>query len=154
MVMITSVSIDNGTGYNRKAAEVKLASDQTSYERITVPLTEEETAEVIKLVSEIIATRLRLPAIKEKLEEAKAISPMAPPPAEIKTPTGTAHFTPDGYKPDSPKPDTEPDFKSCAIHGSYVGDYCMTCAENAEQFNERARGMKPSDRLDDLDPPF
>lgn len=88
MVMIAAISIDAGTGFNKKTAEVKLASDKIAYERITVDLTEEETAEIIKLVSQIIATRLRLPAIKEKLEAAKAVSPMAPPPAEIKNSDG------------------------------------------------------------------
>lgn len=81
MVMITSVSIDSGTGFNAKTSEIKLASDKTSYERITVELTEEETAEVIQLVSEIIATRLRMPMIKEKLEAAKSVFP--PPPTEM-----------------------------------------------------------------------
>ena len=134
MVMIAAISIDAGTGFNKKTAEVKLASDKTAYERITVDLTEEETAEIIKLVSEIIATRLRLPAIKEKLEAAKAVSPMAPPPAEIKTQK----------------------LITCPIHGveyDNYQDYCPKCAENAASFNERSRGMKPSDRLDD-DIPF
>lgn len=80
MVMITSVSIDNGSDYKKPSAEVKLASDKISYERITVELTEEETAEVIKLVSEIIATRLRMPAIKAKLEAAKSVFPPVPEP--------------------------------------------------------------------------
>ena len=150
MVMIAAISIDAGTGFNKKSAEVKLASDKTSYERITVDLTEEETAEIIKLVSEIIATRLRLPAIREKIEAAKAVSPMAPPPAEIKTPTGTASFTPDGYKPDNPKP-----VIICPIHNVEHDpqEDCPRCAENAASFNERSRGMTPSDRLDD-DIPF
>jgi hypothetical protein len=148
MVMITSVSIDTGSDHRKPTAEVKLASDKTSYERITVELTEEETAEVIKLVSEIIATRLRMPAIKEKLEAAKSVFP--PPPAIIETPTGTASFTPDGYKPDEPKPGI-----ICPIHnvGHDPHQDCPMCAEIASGFNERSRGMKPSDRLDD-DIPF
>lgn len=150
MVMIAAISIDAGTGFNKKSAEVKLASDKNSYDRITVDLTEEETAEIVKLVSEIIATRLRLPAIKEKLEAAKAISPMAPPPAEIKTETGTASFTPDDYKPDDPKP-----VIICPIHNveHYPQQDCPMCQEVASSFNERSRGMRPSDRLDD-DIPF
>lgn len=133
MVMIAAISIDAGTGFNKKTAEVKLASDKTAYERITVDLTEEETAEIIKLVSAIIATRLRLPAIKEKLEAAKAVSPMAPPPAEIKTQK----------------------LITCPIHGVEYDNYqdCPKCAENAASFNERSRGMTSSDRLDD-DIPF
>lgn len=139
MVMIAAISIDAGTGFNKKSAEVKLASDKTAYERITVDLTEEETAEIIKLVSEIIATRLRLPAIKEKLEAAKAVSPMAPPPAEIKTPTGE---------------DTRISI-ICPIHNVKhdPSQDCPMCAEIAGSFAERSRGMKPSDRLDD-DIPF
>ncbi len=150
MVMIAAITIDAGTGFNKKTAEVKLASDKTSYERITVDLTEEETAEIVKLVSEIIATRLRLPAIREKIEAAKAVSPMAPPPAEIKTPTGTASFTPDGYKPDKPAPGV-----ICPIHNAAhdLHQDCPMCAEIARGFAERSRGMKPSDRLDD-DIPF
>lgn len=78
MVMIAAISIDAGTGFNKKSAEVKLASDKTSYERITVDLTEDETKEIIKLVSEIIATRLRLPVIREKIEAAMSAFPPAP----------------------------------------------------------------------------
>ncbi len=131
---------------------VTLSNDLGTGE-MTLRLSSDQANEVEKLVREMLATAMRMPIIKEKLEAAKAVSPMAPPPAEIKTPTGTASFTPDGYKPDNSKPGTEPDFKSCAIHGSYVGDYCYECAANEESLAERARGMKPSDRLDD-DIPF
>lgn len=94
MVMIAAISIDAGTGFNKKTAEVKLASDKTAYERITVDLTEEETAEVIKLVSEIIATRLRMPVIREKIEAAKSAFPPAPiPGSSADVPMKTTEMT-------------------------------------------------------------
>lgn len=118
MVMITSVSIDSGTGFNAKTSEIKLAADKTSYERITVELTEEETAEVIKLVSEIIATRLRMPAVKEKLGAAKSIFPPA--------------YPVPGSSADVPVKATEtvslPPMAAC-IHGNPLSLVCLECAE-------------------------
>lgn len=129
------------------ACTVQLSSNFSDHE-MTVRLSVEQANEVEKLVREMLATELRMPAIKEKLEAAKSVFP--PPPAIIETPTGTASFTPDGYKPDEPKPGI-----ICPIHnvGHDLHQDCPMCAEIASGFNERSRGMKPSDRLDD-DIPF
>ena len=108
---------------SRFGSSVMTISDLSGQE-ITLRFSAEQANEIERVVREILATELRRPMIEKKMEEAKAVFS---PPATIETSTGTAHFTPDGYKPDEDSKANEPGFKSCEVHGSYVGDECPFC---------------------------
>jgi hypothetical protein len=128
------------------ACTVQLSSNFSDHE-MTVRLSIEQANEVEKLVREILATELRMPAIKEKLEAAKSVFPPAPIP-------GSSADVPMKVTETISSADLKPEV-ICPIHnvGHDLHQDCPMCAEIASDFNERSRGMKPSDRLDD-DIPF
>ncbi len=110
---------------------VTLSNDLGTGE-MTLRLSVDQANEVEKLVREMLATAMRMPIIKEKLEAAKAISPIAPsvfppPPAVIDTPNGPANFTPDGYKPEEAIGSGY-----CTTHGRFHGPFrCPDCAKDS-----------------------
>lgn len=138
MIKITEIMIADKTSYSAAKATVKLSTGD--YQTITVELNEAEIAEVQNTVREILATQLRRPIIEAKRENAfsLAVAGNTLYPAEQKT----------------DRPGTQPEVEEfpdeyCTTHGRFHDSTgCPACAEaEANDFNARARGFKPEDKI-------